>query len=106
MPTHPALQLSHSSSTYFVLTTSSSAPPPLSSLSLSPTAAHPALERLSYVGPVGPGLMEAEHVVALPHPAGRGEADEGEVRVVKGALRGLEGVQGVEIMRARDRVKR
>jgi hypothetical protein len=94
----PPLALDHSSNSYFVLSTSSSSPPPLPSLALATP--------LSYVGPIGPGIMATEHVVALPDSTVDGSTSQEEVKRVVREVRKVEGVQGVEVMQARTREKR
>lgn len=94
------LQLDDPQSTYFVLSTASTAPPSLPGPS--PSA------QLRYLGPIGPGIMATEHVVALRDVAGAAISASGEeVRRVQEDLRKVEGVKRVEVMQpARQRAKR
>ncbi|GAA5872635.1 hypothetical protein JCM8547_003715 [Rhodosporidiobolus lusitaniae] len=101
----PPLALDHSRNTYFVLSTSSSSPPQLPALaSASADPAAPPAPTLSYVGSVGPGLLAQERVVALPVPPTDENAEL--VQRAKTALRGVEGVQRVELMEVKQRRKR
>ncbi len=95
------LQLDDPQATYFVLSTASTAPPPLPGPS-------PPSAQLQYLGPIGPGIMATEHVVALRDVAGAAISASGEeVRRVQEDLRKLEGVKRVEVMQpAKQRAKR
>ncbi|GAA6024623.1 hypothetical protein JCM8202_005085 [Rhodotorula sphaerocarpa] len=95
------LQLDDPQATYFVLSTASTAPPPLPGPS-------PPSAQLQYLGPIGPGIMATEHVVALRDVAGAAISASGEeVRRVQEDLRKVEGVKRVEVMQpAKQRTKR
>ncbi|POY75800.1 hypothetical protein BMF94_1113 [Rhodotorula taiwanensis] len=91
----PAHHLDYAQSTYFVLSTSSSAPPPLPSSN--------STSALSYIGPVGDGLMANEHIIALQNvPTGAADRSA-DVDRAKKELKGTAGVEHVEVMQAKQR---
>lgn len=106
MPT-PPLQLDYARATYFVVSTARSAS---SSAAAAPLSLPPSLAEVRYVGPLGDGALANEHVVALegiPSGPPDPEQDQGErVRTTTAALRAIEGVNRVEVMRPAQRAKR
>ncbi|GAA5866848.1 hypothetical protein JCM3774_001820 [Rhodotorula dairenensis] len=101
MPT-PPLQLDYARATYFVLSS------PSSSSSSAPPQLPPSLADVRYLGPLGEGALANEHVVALEGvPSGSHTPEQEErVRTTTAALRAMEGISHVEVMRPAQRAKR
>lgn len=102
------LNLDYARHTYFTLSTAAPTPPTLPAPSSSSSLASKKAPRLMYIGPVGPGIMANEHVVAL-EGVGSGTSEAAQVQVVEEArrsLKGVEGVKHVELMQPKMRSKR
>ncbi|BGO89931.1 hypothetical protein NBRC10512_006440 [Rhodotorula toruloides] len=102
------LQLDYARNTYFTLSTASAIPPTLPTLPSPDSFAISSGPRLEYVGPVGPGSMADEHVVAVEGIAtGTSEVTEIEaVEEAKRLLKAVQGVKRVEMMQPTMRSKR
>ncbi|BGP23121.1 hypothetical protein JCM10295v2_002014 [Rhodotorula toruloides] len=102
------VQLDYARNTYFTLSTASAIPPKLPTLPSPDSFAISNGPRFQYVGPVGPGSMADEHVVAVEGIA-TGTSETSEVEAVEEAqrlLRGVQGVKRVEMMQPQMRAKR
>jgi len=97
----PPLNLDMAANTYFTLTTTR----PLTSLSQDLTNL-PSATSLNLLGPLGEGILASTMVIEFVGQPTTANDVPTEVKQVKAALEGLEGVREVTMMEPKRRVKR